>query len=414
VTDNSRPTENRLLVCVGPSSTSAHVINSAKKMATDAQAKWFAVYVEDPKMLLLPEAERQRATANLQLAQRLGAETVTLSGRSIAEELVQFARQHHVTKMLIGKPKRPVWQSIIARSPIDRLLRICGDIDVYVMTGEAAESSGEVAPLRAQPIDLADYGTGLLFLIMATALCFLMYPYFQLSNLIMVYLLGVTLTATSCGRGPAILISLLSVLAFDFCFVPPRWTFTVEEAQYIVTFMVMFVVALVISHLSSRMRQQAEIARFQERQAAAMHGLSRQLVNARGTEKILHLAVQYISEIFNSQVVVLFPDERGNLAPAAGDMPSVLQKDIVKEIQIARSAYDTGRMAGRGTQTTPASEILYVPLQAAAAALGVLALRPNDPQRLFLAEEVDLLESLTKQVTLALEVEYLAGSETTR
>jgi two-component system sensor histidine kinase KdpD len=121
-----------------------------------------------------------------------------------------------------------------------------------------------------------------------------MYPYFDLPNLIMVYLLAVMVTAIQCGRGPAILNSLLSVLAFDFCFVPPRFSFTVDEAQYIVTFAVMLVVALVISHLATRLRQEAEIARLQERQAAAMHGLSRQLAGTRGIDRILKAAVQYI------------------------------------------------------------------------------------------------------------------------
>ena len=124
-----------------------------------------------------------------------------------------------------------------------------------------------------------------------------MYPYFDLSNLIMVYLLGVVLTATGCGRGPAILSSLLSVLAFDFFFVPPRFSFTVEEAQYVVTFVVMCLVGLVISHLAAGMRQQATLARLQERQAAAMHGLSRQLASTRGVESILQVAVRYIAEI---------------------------------------------------------------------------------------------------------------------
>ena len=74
----------RLLVCVGPSPASADVIRAARSMAADLKAAWFAVYVEDPKMLRLPEAERHRAVYNLRLAEQLGAETITLRGRSIA------------------------------------------------------------------------------------------------------------------------------------------------------------------------------------------------------------------------------------------------------------------------------------------------------------------------------------------
>ena len=108
---------------------------------------------------------------------------------------------------------------------------------------------------------LPGYEMALSYLILATGLAFLMYPYFDLPNLIMVYLLGVMATAIHCGRGPAILNSLLSVLAFDFCFVPPRWTFTVEEAKYIVTFAVMFLTAVVISYFATLIKRQAEAAR---------------------------------------------------------------------------------------------------------------------------------------------------------
>lgn len=408
--DMLKPTEERLLVCVSPSPSSARLINSAKRMATSLHAKWFAVYVEEPKMAMLPEAERSRAADNLRLAGQLGGETVTLAGRNIPEEIVNFARQRNVTRIIVGKPRRSFWKGILSGSPVDQLVRTSGEIDVYVITGEPGEPREAAYVIRPKRIQLSDYGTGVLYLILATAICFLMYPYFHLSNLIMVYLLGVMLTATGCGRGPAILMSLLSVLAFDFFFVPPRFSFTVEEAQYIVTFMVMFLVALVISHLAAGMRQQTAVARLQERQAAAMHGLSRQLASTRGVEKILQVAVQYISEIFDGEVLALLPDEKGKLNVAAGDLSSVVHKDIVKEMDVARSAYDSGQMAGWGTQTSPTTENLYVPLRKADTILGILALRPRDPERFLLGEQLSLMESLGKQVALALEVELMCSA----
>jgi two-component system sensor histidine kinase KdpD len=379
-------------------------------MATSLHAKWFAVYVEEPKMAMLPEAARSRAADNLRLAGQLGGETVTLAGRNIAKEIVNFARQRNVTRIIVGKPRRSVWKGILSGSPVDQLVRTSGEIDVYVTTGEPGEQREAAYVIRPGGLQLSDYGTGVLYLILATAICFLMYPYFHLSNLIMVYLLGVMLTATGCGRGPAILMSLLSVLAFDFFFVPPRFSFTVEEAQYIVTFMVMFLVALVISHLAAGMRQQTAVARLQERQAAAMHGLSRQLASTRGVDKILQVAVQYISEIFDGEVLALLPGEKGKLNVAAGDLASVVHKDIVKEMDVARSACDTGQMAGWGTQTSPTTENLYVPLQAAGTTLGILAVRPRDPERFLRREQLHLLDSLAKQVALALEVELMCST----
>ena len=407
--DKPQPTEERIVVCVGPSPSSAKLISAANTMATSLQAKWWAVYVEQPQMAMRPEAERNRAADNLRLAGQLGAETVTLTGRDVAEAIVDFARQRNATRLIVGKPPRPWWRGVLSGSPVDRLVRLGGDIDVLVTTGEPVEHREPAYVIRPQGIELSDYGAGVMYLVLATVICFLMFPYFHLSNLIMVYLLGVMLTATGCGRGPAILVSLLSVLAFDFCFVPPRFSFTVEDSQYIITFVVMALVALVISHLAAGMRQQTAIARLQERQAAAMHGLNRQLASTRGVEKILELAVRYISEIFDCEASALLADDHRKLTVAAGDLSSVIQKHIANEVQVARAAYDSGRMTGWGTQASPTTEILYVPLRVADTTFALLALRPRDPGRFLLREQVTLLDSLAHQLALALEVERMSG-----
>jgi two-component system sensor histidine kinase KdpD len=407
--DGIETTKERLLVCVGPSLSSANVIKAAKRMADSLKAIWYAVYVEDPKMLRLPETERSRAVYNLRLAEQLGAETVTLRGRDIAAELINFARQRMVTKIIAGKPTRPRWRDFLFGAPVDGLLRQSDNIDVYVITGEPGES--QEVPVEVQPkvIRRPAYEMSLVYLVLATGLSFLMYPFFDLPNLIMVYLLGVLVTAVQCGRGPAILNSFLSVMAFNFCFVPPRWTLHVEEAKYIITFVVMFLVAVVISHLASLIRRQAEAARLQERQTASLFALSHQLAGARGLENILQVAIKCFSEIFQCQTVALLPDDKAKLHVAAGDISSVLSRDIIRELGVAQVAFQTGRMAGWGTQTMPDSPILYVPLTGTKVTLGVLALRPRDleTEQWLLPEQLRLrfLESLAKQIALALEVE---------
>jgi two-component system sensor histidine kinase KdpD len=378
-------------------------------MAGDLHARWFAVYVEQPRMAMRPEATRSQAADNLRLAGDLGAETVTLQGRNVAEEVARFAKERNIGRILVGKPERSLLRSLFSRSPVDQLVRIGGGIDVYVIQGEPGEHRDTSYVIRPERVAVSDYGAAVLYLVLATLACFAMYPYFQLTNLIMVYLLGVALTAAECGRGPAILSSLLSVLAFDFFFVPPRFSFAVEEAQYIVTFVVMCLVGLVISQLAAGMRQQATLARLQERQAAAMHGLSRQLASTRGVGKILEVAVRYFSEIFDGTALAMLPDEKGKLRVALGDVSSVIQEDVVKQMNIARSAYESGKMAGWGTGTSRGTEVLYVPLRTTDTTAGILALRPKDSERFLLHEQVTLLESLARQVALALEVELMSS-----
>jgi two-component system sensor histidine kinase KdpD len=407
---DGKPAVDKMLVCVGSSPSSAGVIRYAARRAQAAGAKLFAIYVETPRSLLLPEKERDRALDNLRLAEQLGAKTATLAGGDIAEEIIGFARGGGITRIIAGKPGGSRLKSIFGGGPVDRVVRTCGEIDIEIVSGDPGEPVRTAYHVRAREFPWSDYGTGLLFLALATGLCFLMYPHFDLSNLIMVYLLAVLVTAIESGRGPAVAMSLLSVLAFDFFFVPPRFSFAVSDAQYIVTFVVMFAVALAISHLTWLMRKQTLTARLQERQAAAMHGLSRQLAAVRSVEKTLRIAVEYISEIFDSSVVVLLPDEDKRFKPAGGDPSLVFVKDVSKQLEIARKAFETGETTGWGTKHEPENEVLYAPIQAADVVLGVLALRPGDPERLTLPDQRYLLESLIKQVALSLEVEYLAES----
>ncbi len=409
--DTSTATLKRFMVCVGPSPASADLIRAVAHQAQAAEAEWCAVYVENPEMLRLPEAERNRAVSNLRLAENLGADTITLRGRSIGEEIVAFARQRKITRIYAGKPRRrPWWKEILSKSPLEGLLQLSSDLDVFLIRGEPAALPEAAAQVQGKRVP-SDYEGALLYLLLATGLCFLMYPYFDLPNLIMVYLLAVVVTAIQCGRGPAMLNSLLCVLAFDFCFVPPRWSFTVEEAKYIVTFVVMFLVAAVMGHLATLIKQQAEAARLHERQTAAMYALSRELAGTRGDAEILQVAVRQISEIFECLAVALLPDETGKLHPAAGDFSAVFQQDLVKELGAAQWAYKHGEMAGWGTQNLVDSPILFVPLPETHATIGILALRPKDPQaqNWLLPEQLRLrlLESLAKQVALALEVERL-------
>ena len=219
MTESSMPQTARLLVCVGPSLSSAGLIRAARKMAARLQAEWLAVYVESPQMLRLPEAERLHAVQNLRLAEQLGGEAITLRGQDIAAEIVNFAGQRQVTTILIGKPvPRPRWKDWLARSPVDDLVRRSGEIEVRVVTGEPAEPGEAAAAPKA--VRLPGYETGLLYFVLATGLCFLMYPFFDLPNLIMVYLLAVLVTAVHCGRGPALLNSLLKRVGLRFLFRP--------------------------------------------------------------------------------------------------------------------------------------------------------------------------------------------------
>ena len=200
---------------------------------------------------------------------------------------------------------------------------------------------------------------------------------------------------------------MLSVVAFDFFFVRPYFSFAVADTQYLVTFGVMLVVGLIISTLTVRIRAQAESARQRERRMASLYAMSRELASTRGVEDILGAAVRHIVEVFRGQVVVLLPDPTGRLTRKTG-YPTSFEIDS-SEFGVSQWVYEHGQMAGLGTTTLPGAKALYLPLVASRGTLGVLGLRPEEPRSLEAPEQLHQLETFANQTALALERAHLAN-----
>jgi two-component system sensor histidine kinase KdpD len=327
----------------------------------------------------------------------------------MSEEILAYARARNVSRIVIGKPKSPLWKRIVFGSIVDALIRGSGDIDIAVISGEPEE---DVTPKAARarlsaPLEWKAYRDATIAVALCTAVAWGMFPYFALSNLIMVYLLGVTFVASRTGRGPSILASVLSVAAFDFFFVPPFLTFAVSDTQYFVTFGVMLVVAIVISGFTVRIRAQAEAARERERRTAALYALSRELAAMRGVGHILAAAVRHIVEVLGGQVAVLLLDPTGRLAVRSAFPESFELGD--NELAVGQWVYDHGEMAGRGSATLPGAQALYLPLVASRGTVGVLGIVPAEPRMFRTPEQLHLLETFANQTALAIERGKLAG-----
>src|SRR5262245_3170612 len=401
------PVAERLLVCVGPGAQSARLVRTAKRVAERVGAEWIVAYVETPAHPRLPQEARDGVINTLRLAEQLGGETVTMTGQRVSDEILALARRRNVTRIIVGKPRRSLWGRIVTGSIVDALVEQSGDIDVYVISGDK-EPSAEKLPRERRPValDWLGYASALAAVAMATGLAWAMFPVFETSNLVMVYLLATVVVATRHGRGPSMLASVLSVAAFDFFFVPPYLTFAVSDTQYLVTFIVMLLVGLVVSGLTVRLRLQGEAARHREQRTAALFRMSRELASTRGVEELLRVAVRHIAELFRCEVIVLLPDAAARLAPRVVSAGS-LELDQ-NELGVARWAYEHRQPAGLGTSTLPGARALYLPLVAPRGPVGVLGVRPADPKSIEGPEQLHPLETFANQAALAVDRARLA------
>ena len=392
-------TSERILVAVGPSPGSERLIRATKRIAEGLRAEWTAAHVEVLGAPPLPDKDRERIENHLRLAESLGANIARLAGPSVAEALLHHARAHNATRIVAGKPTHSRWRDLVRGSLLDTLIRGSGNIEVHVIAPVESKDGPYRPPVgRPEEPGARGYVLAVIAIALVTALGLALAPYTELADLTMLYLIAIAGVAL-LGRGPSLVAASLAVAAFDFCFVPPRFTFAVHDVRHLFTFAVMFGAGLAISTLTLRLRNQERDAIARERNTAALLAFTRDIAGASTQSDVAAVTVRHLEDAFPVAASVLVPDEidPALLTAAAGLMPLAHQEQAV-----ARWAFDHGAAAGLGTDTLPGSRVLAVPLVTGEVRVGVLAVQARqDPRRLGGAS-LPVLEAFARQAGLAL------------
>ncbi|HMA05326.1 MAG TPA: sensor histidine kinase KdpD [Methanomicrobiales archaeon] len=395
-----------ILVCIGPSPLSERLVRIARRQADRIHARWTALYVETPSHHRLSERSKEQAWRSLRLAEKLGAETATVFGLTVADTAIDYAHRHNITRILIGKTLRPRWQEFLFGSVVDQLIHKSGTIDVYVISSSEGVSE---PPVKMEPLlpvtPPRSYLESIALVILMTAIGWLIRSVISPTNLIVFYLLAVVLSAYRWGIRPAVLTAVLGVLAFDFFFVTPTFSFRVSDTEYLITFTGLITVGTVISLLVARVREHAFAAQTRDQETSTLYALAQDLATAMDTDSILLAVSKHIEEIFQGKAVFLLPEEE-TLRVHAASLGLVLDAD---ELAVATWAYRHRTMAGYGTDTLPGSRLRYIPIQSSRSALGVMGIKPPEPDGAITPEQGRILLAFANQTALALERVNLAG-----
>jgi len=399
------PVGEYLLVCIGPGPLAERLIRTARRQADRINAHWCAIYIETPAHHRLSREAKEQVDRSLQLAEKLGATTVSLFGLNVANTVIEYARQHNVTRIIIGKTLRPRWQEFVFGSVVDQLIHNSGPIDVYVISSgkDMPEKPADAEPLLpASPP--RDYVDSLTLVVAITIFGWVFHPLISPVNQLMFYLLAVVVIAFKRGLRPAIFTSILGVIAFDFFFVPPYLTFRLSDTQYLVTFVVILIVGSLISMLVASARRHADAAQIREKETGTLYALSQDLAGAVDAATIMNAVGQHIREIFQWESVFFLP-ENGLLAVHAQSPGLVIDGD---DIAVATWTFQHGTIAGYDTDTLHGSKLRYIPLLSSRGVLGIMAVQPAEPNGVITYEQSRILTAFANQAALALERVNLA------
>lgn len=394
---------DKFLVCISTSPSAIRLIRAGKRIASDLGVEWTVAYVETAIQLSLKD--KGRVSEMMRIAEKLGAEVATLNGQDIADTLVSYARSKNITKIIVGKPERPRWHELIFGSVIDKLARKCGEMDLYLLSGEAQEETVKVVPKTMAAFSWVNFFRTIAIVLICTLIDWILLPHLALVNLIMIYFLGVTWVAFRYGRRMSIIASFLSVMLFDFFFVSPFFTFAVADAEYIITFAVMLIVGLVIAHLIGQLRRQTISMSLREDKTQVLYTLSRDLSKSSYPDELFKITLKHIREFFKCKAVIFVPDAKKKLVVRFGEAKENLSPN---EIAVAQWTFDNEKTAGKDTDTLPGSSGIYLPFIGAEKVVGVAGIFPNEDEQFIDPEQFHMLEMFIGQAALAVEGAQLA------
>jgi two-component system sensor histidine kinase KdpD len=383
-------TGDRLLVAVSASPYSERLIRYTRRLAASMEASWIVANIEGPRPL--SQEEQTRLTRYLALARQLGAEVISTPGTDIGEALLRVARQHNVTQIVIGKPLGTRSINFWKRDPLRWLMQHSGNIDIHMIPSEELVPRRETIEERLARAPWRDFGVALVIAAVVTAVSLSIFDYTGYWAVSLFYLLAVVLAATRLGRWPTFSLAALSALLWNFLFIPPRFTFHITHLHDFLMFGAYFVIALVIGHLATKLREREESERRREERATALYRFTRALAASRDLDEALPKVLALIKESFEVDAAVWLRDESGlSYHSASTFAPSS------KDESVAVWAFQKKHSAGKSTDTLPDADALYVPLVTGDRAEGVLTVRLANPPTI---EQRELLDAFAAQLAL--------------
>ncbi|MBV8526041.1 MAG: sensor histidine kinase KdpD [Acetobacteraceae bacterium] len=401
-------TGDRVLVCINEYASAKSLIRQARRMADKMRAPWAVINVETSHAARSSEEERDRIADALRLAQRLGAEVITIPGQDVVTTVLEYARSNNFTHIVIAKSRRPAWLEFIFGSFAQKLIREARDLNVHIIAGqpELQKQRGATGSAGRDRPGIEAYAASLFFVAAALGISLVLRQFLAVLNIALVFLTAILGVAIRYGLFPALFACLASVLAYNFFFLPPLYTFTIADPENVVALFFFAVVALIASNLTSRMRAQAIAARQRAKITEELYLFSRKLAGAVSLDDVLWATAHQIALMLKAKVVLLLP-ENEMLAVRAG-FPPEDQLDAA-DLAAARWSWENTRAAGRGADTLPGAKRLFLPMQTGRGAVGIIGIDRDEPGVLLTPDQHRLLDALADQAALAIERVNLAA-----
>lgn len=402
-------THEHILVCLSSAPSNAKIIRTAARMAGAFRCGFTALFVETEEFQRMTQPNRARLRANIHLAQQLGASIETVYGDDVAEQIAEFSRLSGVTKIVLGRseiPRRPWLHGI---SLTERLIALTPELDIHIIPDAGVNHrlfDRRWELLRIPALSLQDLLNSALVFLLTTLLGLLFYHLgFTEANIVTLYILGVLLTSVfTKSYVCSLIVSVASVLTFNFFFTEPRFSLHAYDSGYAVTFLVMFLASLLSGSLASKLKSHAKHAAQVAWRTKLLFETNQNLQKAHTQSEILSVTAKQLLKIFQRDVVVYRLDREAQMEPevfSAEGAPAASRYFSEQERETARWVLANNQRAGAGTETFSDSCCTYLAVRTGEQIYAVVGIAAPDkpPDTL----ETSILLSVLGECALAME-----------
>jgi two-component system, OmpR family, sensor histidine kinase KdpD len=425
--DNPWHVVEKIMACISPGPFSKQIVRKTYNIAYDAGIEWYAVYVSTPKFKNLTRKEQVYLSEALNLAEKLGGKIYTLSGSDVADEIINFARDKNITRILIGKPLKSPFHELLKRSPTSRLMYDQSSFDVQLITPFSEKEDNEINAIKQgeKKITIKNYFFSLLTIIPVTIIVALLEKILFLPSFEIIFIIAPIVSSIFYGFGPAISTSVLSVLTYDFLFVDPRYSFTINRPEHFISLMIFFAVSAVVSHLINQSKNQYSALKMRMESLSLIEDLSKellniplheeifkdfedpgghrnnimQMINISVQEEISKIVIKYLGRVVTAERIMMLKDEKNNLRILSKSSSTIRLDE--KESVVADWVFNKNLLAGSGTDNLSEASWFFTPLSLpSGGTIGVLGFKINYKD--ILLEQRNLINTISKLSSIAI------------
>lgn len=396
------PTAEKLVVGVGASPYAKQLICKAYTIAKDTHAEWYAVYVLPTGLTDPSGTEKVYLTDALNLAEELGAKIVTLSGNDIADEIIRFAREQNITRIVIGKPLRSMLVEYFKGSPVSRLLYARSDFEIHLITPTMETKEKEESPPAKQiSFEFSNYLITAALVVAVTLAVALLSQFIEPSSLVYLYLIATITSALLFGIWPSIFGSVLSILTFDYFFTVPRYSLSMKDPREIINLFVFLFMAIIVGQLVKVVKRQNIALQLRLERVSLIEEMSKEFLLLPPLEQLVEglasfsnetmntlaflrttiisdissLTIKYVQKVIDVPCFVFFKEKGGELQIWAKSSQTV--EITSNDTAVARWTLVHGKVSGAGTETLPSISYFFFPIKSQEETIGVIGIRSD-------------------------------------